>query len=84
MRCEPALYGMGLPAVQGCSPLSAEASAYPHHAAGGSHASPEEPSLLRPGGGEVGCGRVVRDGLLDRKAPIVSKHIVSNYIVSTT
>jgi len=67
MTCEPSLYRMGLPPVQGCSPLSAEAREYAHHATGGRHPSPEEPSLLRPAGGEVGCGRIVRDGLLDRK-----------------
>ena len=67
LSCEPSLYRLGLPPVQGCSPLSAEAREYAHHATGGRHAQPEEASLLRPEGGEVGCGRIVRDGLLDRK-----------------
>lgn len=67
LSCEPSLYRLGLPPVQGCSPLSAEAREYVHHATGGRHPQPEEASLLRPEGGEVGCGRVVRDGLLDRK-----------------
>ena len=67
VACEPTLYRLGMSPVQGCSPLTAEASEYPHYVDGGSHALPEEPSLLRRHGGDVGCGRVVRDGLLDRK-----------------